>query len=489
MSTEHSRSLRLAAGVSASDELTLRERQETALVLVRVDPDLPFAQVTARTLLTTLRRLPGRLVLLRGQLPADAVDDLVQAVEAVDSSRPLTVAEEPPSDTDVRLDISLSGEHDSIRLVPDGYGAQLVNDATIDLVLWQPANALGAVFAAALGAAETFKRIVVDKEGRRSFHPHLRFCPVTLSQSTSEAPELPDALPLDTAIIGNGAIGTAVALVLSELQLGGRVVVCDPERYGPENRGTYSLGGEHEAREQPPKVDVVGAVLSKAGYDVVKVHGKSTELVERVDRKELQAPRTAIAGLDTPEARRETQTLWPDHLIDAATGDTGVGLHHALPTGPCLRCFFPERQAGPDPLLQLARETGLPIGRLKRGDDALTQEDIAALSPEQREKLGRFIGRPVCGLADALGLTAAHADGYLPSVPFVSQMAACLAVGRLLAVELGLDVENNFFQFDALHGPVVEGDSRNAVATCYCQERQSIVRRVRQLRYGGREAA
>lgn len=490
MSIEHSRSLLLAAGVSDDDERTLKQRQEAALTLVRVDTAVPLAGLTARVLLTTLRRLPGRLALDRTGLDDDTLAAIIAAVSAIDSARPLLVVDTTPDDVDVHLAIALIAEPQFVRVVPDGYGAQLANDPAVLLALGQPANALGAVFAAALGAAEAFKHIVVDKQARCTLHPHLSFCPVTLDTNTAAAPALSSSLPLDTAIIGNGAIGTAVGLILSEMRLGGRIVVCDPELYGPENRGTYSLGGEREVANRTPKVDLLEAVLADAGYDVRKVQGKSTVLIELIDKQQIAAPPTTITGLDTAEARRETQMLWPDHLVDAATGDTAVGLHHAVPTGPCLRCFFPQRTAGPDPLLQLATLSGLPVSLLRRGADALTDEHLASLTPGQREPLKHLVGQPVCGLAAAFGLTNANAAGYLPSVPFVSQLAACLAVGRLLAIEMGVPANGNFFQFDALHGPLAESESRNAVVDCYCQTRQaSVIRTVRERRWGRRNAA
>jgi hypothetical protein len=486
---EHSRALRLAAGVSAGDERSLLARQEAALVTVRFDPRLPMAALTARVLLTTLRRLPGRLALDASGLPTKLVTELVVAVAAVDSRRPLDVVDGRAPGTTVGLDISTRATDGFIRVVPEGFGGHVVSDDAVELVLRRDANALGAVFAAACGAAEAFKRIVVDKPGRATSHPHLRFCPVTLSDDPGGAPSLTVLTPLDLALVGNGAIGTAVALILCELALGGRIVACDPERFEPENRGTYSLGGEREAQERPRKVDLVGDALAAVGYEVVRVAERSTALIERVDGGELAPPRTVLTGLDSVEARRETQMLWPDDLVDAATGDTALGLHHALPTGPCLRCFFPQTARGPDPLQVLARETGLPVSRLKRGTEALSAGDLAALSPPQRQRLAEFIGRPVCGLADALGLTDAPADGYLPSVPFVSQMGACLAVGRLLALALGVPAGINFIQFDALHGPTgVAGETRVAARECFCQRRGSIVRRVRATRWpNGRE--
>lgn len=483
MSLEHSRALLLASKVSDSDEQTLLERQEHALITVCLDENISGALLTARVLLTTLRRLPGRLALDRTGLNDSTVNDIVQAVTAIDSTRSISVIDGPDRAATVQLAVELHGRPNVIRVVPDGYGAQLAGDPSATITIGQPANALGSIFAAALAAAEAFKVIVVDKESRRTLHKHLTFCPVTLSDDTTVAPPLGD-YDFDAAIVGNGAVGTAIALILSEMRLGGHITLCDPENYDRENRGTYSLGGEREAKEKPPKVDLVSALLETAGYETTPVDKDSTELIARIDSGAVRMPKIVLTGLDNIQARRETQLLFPDHLIDAGTSDTSIGLHYAIPTGPCLRCFFPESTAGPDPIRLLSNETGLPANVLRQGDKALTSEHLEGLTPVQKERLKDLVGTPICGLADAVRLTDASSDGYLPSVPFVSQMAACLAVGRLVAVILGLDLSINFFQFDALQSPVQDGDSRKPVADCYCQQRATLVQKLRAKRRG-----
>jgi len=483
MSLEHSRALLLATKVSDSDEQTLLARQEQALVTVRIDSSVHGAALTGRVLLTTLRRLPGRLALDCTELPDSTVREIVKAVSAIDSTRPIAIIDGPDPNATVQLDIGLNGEPGFIRVVPDGYGAQIACDPGVNITIGQPANGLGSVFAAALAAAEAFKAIVVDKEHRRTPHKHLSFCPVTLGQDTTIAPPLGNH-ELDAAIVGNGAVGTAIALILSELRLGGHVTLCDPERYGPENRGTYSLGGEREGKEKPLKVALVSDVLRASGYDTTPVDKISTALISMIDSGDIRMPQIVLTGLDSIQARRETQLLFPDHIIDAGTSDTSVGLHYAIPTGPCLRCFFPESHSGPNPIRALADETGLPASLLRQGDKALTKDDLDTLTSEQQARLKDHVGTPICGLANALGLTDAHSDGYLPSVPFVSQMAACLAVGRLVAVMLDLDIEVNFFQFDALHSPLQEGDARRPVPDCYCQKRAPLVQKLRTQRRG-----
>jgi hypothetical protein len=482
MSIEHSRALRLGSAATGADEETLKARLENSLVVVRVDATVRGAVLTARVLLTTLRRLPGRLALDRARLDHATVEQLVSAARDVDSTRPLLVVDKPPRDTTLRIHLGPIADVGWVRVIQDGYGAQLANDPAAVLRAARSANALGSVFAAALAAAEAFKHTAGVLPDRRTDHPHLSFCPVTLTADTALAPDPPDSIDIDVALVGNGAIGTAAALILKEFRFGGRIIVCDPERYGPENRGTYSLGGEGHGKEQPPKVDLVGEALERAGYDVEKVKGKSIELTERIEDGKLVAPRVVLTGLDSIEARRETQGLWPDHLIDAQTGDTAFGFAHAVPAGPCLRCFFPERHDGPSPLLLLAQQTGLPVERLKRGTEEVTEADLADLTEDQRALLRTHLGKPICGLANALGLTSADADGYMPSVPFVSQMAACLAIGRLLALLSGLDTSENFLQFDGLHGPHTETEVRMPDPDCICQTHPAVVRQLRELR-------
>jgi hypothetical protein len=480
-SIEYSRALLLGAGATGMPPEKLKERLEKALMVVRVDPDLPGALLTARVLLTTLRRLPGQLALDSTGLEPATVAELVAATASIDSTRPLRRISAPEPEANVQVYVGTCASAGWLRVIPDGYGAQLVDDSG-PLNPTREANALGSIFAAALAAAEVFKRTAKVLDNRCVRHRRVRFCPLTLSDDLTLAPELPRHLQLDLALIGNGAIGTAEALILGELGLGGRVILCDPERFGPENRGTYSLGGEREASLEPWKVKLVSEVLSAAGYEVVPVVGRSTDLIAQLDAGALSPPRITLSCLDSAEARRETQGMWSNHIIDAQTGDTAAGLVVALPAGPCLRCFFPPRAEGPDPLARLAAEIGLSVERLRRGSEPLLEDEIADLPPEKQERLRAQIGRPTCGLASALGLTDADAGGYMPAVPFVSQLAACLAIGRLLVLELNAAPGVNWFQLDALRGPTSAGEQRNPLPSCRCQTHPEVVTRTLQRR-------
>ena len=86
MGLEHSRAVRLAAGAADAEESELKRALEASRIVVSADASLPQALLTTTVLVTTLRRLPGQLVLERGELSRTAVDELVASVAAIDQT-------------------------------------------------------------------------------------------------------------------------------------------------------------------------------------------------------------------------------------------------------------------------------------------------------------------------------------------------------------------------------------------------------------------
>ncbi|HUF84620.1 MAG TPA: hypothetical protein VMQ81_08535 [Acidimicrobiia bacterium] len=477
MAVEYSRALLLGAAASGRDESALKAALEASRVVVSIDPTLPASPLTAHVLLTTLRRLPGELILERDGLPTRLVDELAAAVDAVDPERPLVVAR--GHDPTVRLHVGANCADRTVRLVPDGHGAHVAGQRTAVIRPTRPPSALGAVYTAALGAAEAFKYTARVLPDRRVLHRHLRFCPVSLSSDLTAAPLLAEPVELNLTLVGVGAIGTGVVLLLAALGAEGRLVAVDYQPFGAENRGTYSLGGAAEMAAEPLKVDL--AVWALPRFDVVPFPKRVENLTEAIDSGEVPWFPLVVAGLDTAEARRATQRLWPDRLIDAATGDTMLGIHdHVYDAGPCMDCFFPEERGGPSAAERLAELTGIPAERLMRGDEPLTEADLTGVDEEMRTRLAHHLGKPVCGLAQAFGLSALDGAGYQPAVPFVSLQAAALAVGRVVAARTGLSGLSNLVQYDGLFGPQTATlDDMTAVPECYCQKRATTIAKVR----------
>lgn len=480
MQPEHSRALLLAEQATGAALSRLERRLDESTVAVSVDAEMPMGQLTARVLVATLRRGLGNLVLLSDGLPSSLVDLLEQTAAEIDPDRPLRIEPRLDDEMTTRVHIGTDVADRAIRIVPDGFGAHLAGTRTAVIRAARPGNGLGAIYAAALGGAEVFKHTAGVLAGRRVLHRHLQFCPVSLSNDLMAAPGMPN-ITLDLALVGVGAIGTGVALILSELPLGGRILTVDRQRFAPENRGTYSLGGSADALAAPWKTDLVKGALHR--FSVTPFNASIEELIEAVDAGSAPWFPTVVTALDSAEARRDAQRLWPDRLIDAATGDTMLGLHdHRHGLDPCMMCAFPVRRDQPSGADKVADRLGLPTELLAQADTLLSEDHLAGLTDDQRRFLEPHLGRPMCGLARATGLTDLG-GGYMPSVPFISLQAACLSVGRLLGAQMGMPSRYNFVQYDGIFGPqMATTEMMRPRDGCICTARSRILEQVRARR-------
>lgn len=479
--TDHSRGLLLAEGVTRAPKGSLEHQLEDSLVAVTVDPHVPQAILTARVLLTTLRRGPGQLVLDRHGLRARDVETIEREVWAIDPQRPLRVERHSTRKSTVRLHIGATGPNGAIRLMPEGCGAHVAGARSARINPSRPGNPLGAVFTAALGAAEAFKHCASVVPDRRVLHRHLRFCPVSLSSDLAAAPQLSSPVHLSLALVGVGAIGTGIALILGELGAQGHVLAVDPQHFEPENLGTYSLGGHQDVVSSVLKVDLARRALPEV--DVQVFAERVEKLPDAIDAGRVPWPRIILAALDSPESRRQTQRIWPDRLIDAATGETMLGLRdYAHQVGPCMYCVFPPGRDGSG-VEGVAEHLGLPAELLAQGEEILKAEHLETLDGRKREALLPYVGKPICGLAHAAGLTDLDAQGFMPSVPFVSLQAACLAVGRLIGSQAEMSHQPNLVQYDGLCDPrAATLEHMKPRTDCYCQSRGDVVSAVRARR-------
>jgi hypothetical protein len=328
---------------------------------------------------------------------------------------------------------------------------------------------------------EAFKALVPILSGRARSFDEVSWCPVTLGADPTSVPLLDRPLALDIAIIGLGAVGTAIARTLGLMGATGHASLVDPERFAMENVGTYSLGDPETAAHRPWKTALAGHALF--GMAINRFDMPIAEFIDRIDAGKAHWPTLALTGLDSIDARRDAQMLWPERLLDAATGDTMCGLHDVGSGRACLRCLFPVPTTGPSAAHRLAAATGLDVTTLRYGDQPLREEHLNGLTEDQRAALIDQLGKPICGLAQAIGLSELPSDDYRPSVPFVSQQAACLAVGRLIADRLGIGDGATFVQYDALVGPMSGTfEHRAPLASCYCQRRRDLVSRLQSSR-------
>jgi hypothetical protein len=457
----------------------LEGRLEAARVVITVDPLLPGAIEVAHGLVGLQRRLPGQIAIDPAGLDSATIDAVIEVGALIDPDRLVSVRR--PTADDITVAIASVAPDGVLHAVPDLHGARLARVGSLRQS--RVPSGLGVHSTAAAIAGEVFKAAARVRGPRARQPDRWSFCPVLLSDDPGQGPTLPPVWRLDGMLLGLGAIGTATAKILAAMPVEGQLDLVDPQRFAPENVGTYALGGVRDAVEQPNKTELVATALRS--FATRQHQAYAADLPALVDQGRLAWPRYLLTGLDSPAARRDAQRLWPDVLVDGGTGDTMVGLHVAHEAGcPCMACFFPERSVPVRPVAaDLAAVTTLPRELLVQGQRLLGEEDLLFADEDRRAELRQHVGKPICGLASAYGLTDLPDEGYRPAVPFVAMAAAVLVVGRLVAIATGAEPAANFVQYDALVGPDQRtADRRHGRPGCDCDRHRAIVERVRAMR-------
>jgi len=479
MTADHSRSLRLASNVSELGQSALERHLDGTHVIVSVDADYPTGMLAGRILLTTLRRGPGMLTLLGNNLPSQYTDEVEAMCQAIDPDRPINVTKNETAGPEgsVRLHVGPSAR--AIRVVPDGYGAHLLANPTRAVAPRQIPNAVGAAFAAGLAASEAFKYVARVREERRILHEYVCYCPFSLSSDMTLSIPLRSPIVLDATLVGIGSIGSAIVMIADALQLSGKIVLIDPQRFAIENVSTYSFGTRHDAERAAWKVELAQQVLTAFETQVVTEPVES--LPSLISSGAVPWTPLILSALDSPESRRATQRMWPDRLIDAQTGDSMVGFceyRHGI--DPCLMCSFPVDVASPSGVDAFAERLGLSPELFGTPGAILNESHLDGITAKVRENLTKFVGKPVCALMDG-AVSIVDAGGFQPSAPSVALQAASLSVARLAASSLGYDNRSNFGQYDTLIGPQRASiETMKPARSCNCQTRKATIEQVRQ---------
>jgi molybdopterin/thiamine biosynthesis adenylyltransferase len=343
------------------------------------------------------------------------------------------------------------------------------------------ANPIASMMAASLGVTEIFKHLynVPASAAPPLDRGHVNLFDFRAGPESSIGPELPRNLPLpDTALIGGGAIGNAIALLLSQLPVLGRMHIVDKQVFGDENLGTCVLL-DHTAWLGQPKAECLANWLNR--HSSLEVTGKQEFIAEAIAAGPLRERpiELVLNGLDDIAARHDAQRIWATTTIDGALNSVGAAVvTHRVdhPESACLRCAF--RLPAENVLESQVRLTGLALDALA-GDQGrlLSDEDITAAEPTRQAWLReqRKAGRTLCSViavAQAEKALGIHLeDGFRPSVPFVASAAAALVIAQMVKVLVCPDAEQvHTFQLGNLFlGPEARAAARRrADPACEC---------------------
>jgi molybdopterin/thiamine biosynthesis adenylyltransferase len=340
-------------------------------------------------------------------------------------------------------------------------------------------NALGALFAASMGASEIFKRVF---DVPHEVAPLLEKTEFSLFDYTAapawNGPPLPAELRMpDTLLVGAGAIGNGIALLFSQLPVRGQVHIIDKQNYADENLGTCILLERKDWIEQP-KASRLATWLHENSYLEVTGEKALIESVKSGVRTDL-AIDVVLNGLDNINARRATQDLWPSIIIDGAINEVGAAVvQHRLDqkSHACLKCWFDSPPV--DETVLLRKLTGLNISSQTDRGRFLTEQDIAQAPADKREFLRerRKDKKNLCSilseavLASKLGVDVQ--EGFSPSAPFVATAASAMVMAEAIKALVFPDTEvTSMVQIASLFLDPKESTTRLRklpLASCQC---------------------
>jgi molybdopterin/thiamine biosynthesis adenylyltransferase len=376
----------------------------------------------------------------------------------------------------------------------NGWVARVSSDASkLPTDVDQP-NPIGALMAASLGVSEVFKRLICVSSEVAPLLARTEFSLFELAtNSASIGPRLPDELAVsDTLLVGAGAIGNGIALLLSRLKLRGRVHVVDKQDYADENLGTCVLL-EADGWIGQPKASRLAAWLND--HSDLCVTGERSTIAAALGGGTVRdlAVDLILTGLDDLEARRDAQGAWPAVIVDGGINEVGAAVtqhridHEGLA---CLKCWFDSPKH--DERQIQSRLTGLSFASLDDIGRELADDDIAHAAEDKRDWLieRKKEGKTLCSIISEAALLAklgiAAEEGFRPSVPFVATAAASLVLAEAMKSIAFRDAPvTGMFQIASLFtGP--EDSSihlrRAPTITCQCHVHREMIKRLRDAR-------
>ncbi|MGI9154701.1 MAG: hypothetical protein ACR2IY_12625 [Rubrivivax sp.] len=214
--------------------------------------------------------------------------------------------------------------------------------------------------AASLGVSEVFKRVYGISAEQAPPLEWTEFSLYNLSaDDRTQGPELPAAMHLpDTLVVGAGAIGNAIVLLILQLQLRGRVHIVDKQAFAAENLGTCVLL-DNLAWVGTSKALRLAQVLRDGGVNL-RFEQSAIADATRGSALRTMATELVLNALDDVEARRDTQLLWPSMLVNGGINAVGAAVRvHRLdcPRWACMRYGF--KQAASSAIAVQSAVTGL----------------------------------------------------------------------------------------------------------------------------------
>lgn len=437
--------------------------------------------VAGRALVLTAANLIVRFAPgLRLEHRSSFADEVAELISGIDSS---TAPFSPAGDTPISVRIGAGGVMRHVAGSADGWTAIVSGSGDDVPEIAESTNVFGALAAAAFVASEVFRHVLPVSEKYRWHAPLTAYSVFEYDRPSFVPPMLarPD-LRTTPLLFGVGAIGQACIDALAWSEARGTIRCVDKGYVDDEtnlNRSVLAL--EEDVDAHRPKVDLADRRLAGSELKLIPHCQEMSSVLAAIERGALPWPRVVASALDTSDDRRELQGVWPDALVDAATGDSTVQIfrHIAGSQLSCLRCVYHEVATGRSYEQSLAAKTGLSeleISAALADPQALVDDGILArVDPSVRDLAERHMGADVCGFLSAAEALSEEneEETALVSVSFSSYLAGVFLAAEIVKAELGIETRlPGIYQIDPLQNLLPDAPfTWNRRSSCYCVTR------------------
>ena len=344
-------------------------------------------------------------------------------------------------------------------------------------------NVLGALAAATFVASEVFRRALPVIEEFQWHVPLTRYSVFDYGPPVSAPPNV-DAPLLSSGplLVGVGAIGQACIDALASLDARGTIRCVDKGYVDDEtNLNRSVLAFEHDLVTVTPKVELAARRLAGTELEITPHLEELSSLIAKISSGDVPWPRLVASALDSAEDRRFLQQLWPDVVLDAATGGSMVQVfrHVAGSETACLRCLHPDEPSGRRYEETMADRLGLSMPEveeyLSRPGIALDADSIRRMKPGIQGLAQQHVGSDVCGFLSAVETLYQNQNSRpaLVSVSFSSYLSGVFLASEIVKSELGVETRlGGRYQIDPLLNLLPEEPfSQKRRRGCFCTTR------------------
>ena len=367
----------------------------------------------------------------------------------------------PPYEFVISIGTSFpAGAAAGIRIGADGWSVRAGAEASVTDNL----NPVGPTLGAALASAEVFKHVFEDA---LNANPCERIGNLDWSAWThGNSQDDPDIRHLDIGTIpvfGVGAVTHGLLWIIERwpYPVSGTLDLVDPDRFDDSNAQRYA--GLQSAELGHEKASIAASRLSQRHLALTaKPH--VTPMNDYFEAHSRSGEGLVIAGLDSPEARRQLALKVPRRAVNMWTQDRWLGsARFGFEDGwPCLYCAYPEDRSAPlDEAGELSAQTGLLPRRVREllfSGKPLEPAEVQIIAQRYGIPAERLHGKPLRSIRGQLCATGKLAlpkekgDADVP-LPFSSLMAGVFGFVELVKEITKEPGTPTRWAFDSLYPP------------------------------------